>query len=88
MSEFCVLGCLVHGPMSFMLMVNQLNEHLKEKKFDKVIKSFKYRCRSPLVVNEPLKVQGKASSEHQDQYELWVADHQGNQAVKGTAIVG
>lgn len=74
--------------MSFWLMVNQLNDHLKKNNAGKVIKSFKYRCKSPLVVNEPLKVQGKLSSDHPDQFELWVADHQGKQAVKGTAIVG
>ncbi|KAI9253523.1 hypothetical protein BDA99DRAFT_520029 [Phascolomyces articulosus] len=81
-------GCLVHGPMSFMLMINELNKHLKTKDDTHYIKSLSYRCRSPLVVNEPIQVQGKAKSDVPGHYDVWVADQNGNMAVKGSAIVG
>ncbi|KAI8138323.1 hypothetical protein BJV82DRAFT_646580 [Fennellomyces sp. T-0311] len=81
-------GCLVHGPMSFMLMINELNKHLKATDENQYIKSLSYRCRSPLVINEPIQVQGKINSDVPGQYDVWVADHNGNMAVKGTAVVG
>ncbi|KAI9488219.1 hypothetical protein BDB00DRAFT_792059 [Zychaea mexicana] len=81
-------GCLVHGPMSFMLMINELNKHLKKTDDTQYIKSLSYRCRAPLVVNEPIQVQGKVKSDEPGYYDVWVADQNGNMAVKGTAIVG
>lgn len=68
-------------------MMNTLNRYLKENDPTSVIQSFKYRCRSPLVVNEAIRVQGKADPDTPGQYSLWVADAQGNMAVKGTATV-
>ncbi|KAG2227897.1 hypothetical protein INT45_002135 [Circinella minor] len=81
-------GCLVHGPMSFMLMTNELNKYLKTIDDSQHIKFLSYRCQSPLVVNEPVQIQGKAKSDEPGKYDVWVADQNGNMAVKGTAIVG
>jgi 3-methylfumaryl-CoA hydratase len=73
-------GCLTHGPLSFTLMINQLYGHLDSSK---KITSFNYRCLSPLVVNDEIKVCGKATGANE--YDLWVLDKNGKVAVKGKA---
>lgn len=85
-------GCLTHGPLSFTLMVNHLDQHLASVTNDsspsttrKSITNFSYRCKSPLIVNDPITVMGKQTSTNE--YTLWVLDHEGNIAVKGAAVV-
>lgn len=68
-----------HGPLSFTLMVNEL-----EKQSGKFITDFSYRCLSPLVVNQPFTVCGKRVDDH-GKYDLWIVDHEGRLAVKGEA---
>lgn len=75
-------GCLTHGPLSFTLMVTHLDQHLSNKK---TITNFNYRCLSPLIVNDLITVLGKQTSANG--YDLWVLDHEGKIAVKGTATV-
>lgn len=72
-------GCLSHGPMSFALMVNELT-----KQSGKFITDFKYRCLSPLVVNDPFTICGKQMETNK--YDVWISDHTGKLAVKGQAI--
>ncbi|KAG1107039.1 hypothetical protein G6F42_016510 [Rhizopus arrhizus] len=78
-------GCLTHGPLSFTLMVTHLDQYLSTDSNKKVITSFNYRCLSPLIVNDPITVLGKQTSANE--YGLWVIDHEGKIAVKGTATV-
>jgi 3-methylfumaryl-CoA hydratase len=71
-------------------MVNQLDQQLEKDALENNISrhsitSFRYRCLSPLVVNDPITVLGK--KEDGNSYQLWVLDHQGKLAVKGIAIV-
>ncbi|CDH54162.1 hydroxyacyl-thioester dehydratase typemitochondrial [Lichtheimia corymbifera JMRC:FSU:9682] len=68
-------------------LIHYDHQYATETEHHRVIQSFKYRCRSPLVVNEAIRVQGKADPDTPGQYSLWVADAQGNMAVKGTATV-
>ncbi|KAL7310769.1 hypothetical protein PS15m_010225 [Mucor circinelloides] len=78
-------GCLTHGPLSFTLMVTHLDQYLSTDSNKKVIINFNYRCLSPLIVNDPITVLGKQTSANE--YGLWVMDHEGKIAVKGTATV-
>lgn len=75
-------GCLTYSPLSFTLMVNYLDQHLPNKE---TITNFNYRCLSPLIVNDPITVMGKQTSAND--YDLWVLDHEGKIAVKGTATI-
>jgi 3-methylfumaryl-CoA hydratase len=84
------IGCLTHGPLSFTLMVNQLDQQLEKEGLDnnmprRYITSFKYRCLSPLVVNDPITVLGKQIDSNS--YQLWILDNQEKLAVKGIAFV-
>ncbi|KAI8344494.1 hypothetical protein BC941DRAFT_408785 [Chlamydoabsidia padenii] len=80
--------CLVHGPLSFVWMVNTLHRHLKKVDTNKYIESFDYRCHRPLVVRQPLVVGGKQRSDNFGDYDIWVLDAEGKVAVHGVAAVG
>lgn len=81
---------MTHGPLSFTLMVNQLDQQLEKDALQtnmprRNITSFQYRCLTPLVVKDPITVLGKKNDS--SSYQLWVLDHQNKLAVKGTATV-
>ncbi|CAO3703403.1 unnamed protein product [Rhizopus stolonifer] len=92
-------GCLTHGPLSLIYMINQLDQHLATKDVDqsaghhrsgsRKIKSIEYRCLNPLPVNEPLTVSGKCKTESDSEptYDLWITDNSGEVAVKGLAVI-
>ncbi|KAG0173793.1 hypothetical protein DFQ28_008128 [Apophysomyces sp. BC1034] len=85
-------ACLVHGPLSSTLLMNLLRSHLSDQDTldEAAIVSFRYRCLTPLYVNQKITLCGReAVSEQPDKksYELWIIDHQGNLAVKGTVDV-
>ncbi|KAG1153040.1 hypothetical protein G6F37_000073 [Rhizopus arrhizus] len=92
-------GCLTHGPLSLIYMVNQLDQYLATKDVDqsaggnkpisRKIKSIEYRCLNPLPVNEPITVCGrwKTDSESDPTYDLWITNNSGEIAVKGLAVI-
>ncbi|KAI8579940.1 hypothetical protein K450DRAFT_239818 [Umbelopsis ramanniana AG] len=54
------------------------------------IKSFQYKCLSPVYADQPFNVCGRemsSSTEKEKSFELWIADRDGNMAVKGTCDV-
>ncbi|GAA5806414.1 hypothetical protein HPULCUR_011948 [Helicostylum pulchrum] len=75
-------ACLVHGPLSGTLLLDFLITKTGQKK----MKSFEYKCLTPLYVNMPLTLFGKKSNDP-DRYEVWITDHLGHLAVKGSATV-
>ncbi|KAI8384495.1 uncharacterized protein BYT42DRAFT_562703 [Radiomyces spectabilis] len=82
-------ACLVHGPLSGTMMMGLLRNHLADQgSLDEArFRSFQYRCLMPLYVGQPLKLCGRrlpATTAGIEEYELWIANHQGNLAVKGT----
>ncbi|CAO3667149.1 hypothetical protein G6F70_007884 [Rhizopus microsporus] len=92
-------GCLTHGPLSLIYMVNQLDQYLATKDADQQaghnqtkdrrIKSFEYRCLKPLTVNEALTISGrwKTNDKEGPSYDLWIMNDAGDVAVKGLAII-
>ncbi|GAN04053.1 acyl-CoA dehydrogenase [Mucor ambiguus] len=73
-------GCLVHGPLSGTLLIDLLRKQVPQA----FIHSFEYKCLTPLYVNQPMILMGKKSA---NGYELWIKDHLGNLAVKGSASI-
>ncbi|CAO0796616.1 unnamed protein product [Mucor circinelloides] len=73
-------ACLVHGPLSGTLLIDLLRKQIPQAFID----SFEYKCLTPLYVNQPMTLMGKKSA---NGYELWIKDHLGNLAVKGSANV-
>ncbi|KAF7724341.1 hypothetical protein EC973_001129 [Apophysomyces ossiformis] len=85
-------ACLVHGPLSSTLLLNLLRSHLADEDAldESAIVSFRYRCLSPLYVNQQITLCGREAAPHQPDrksYEVWIIDHQGNLAVKGTVDI-
>lgn len=76
-----LLACLVHGPLSGTLLLDLLRNQMTNK-----IKSFEYKCLTPLYVNKPLTLSGRKSNDP-DRYELWITNHLGHLAVKGSATI-
>jgi 3-methylfumaryl-CoA hydratase len=85
-------ACLVHGPLMSTLLMDLMRRHLASGKFDTPphIKAFQYRCLRPVYADQPFNVCGREVSsrtENEKAFELWIADHDGNMAVKGTCDV-
>lgn len=76
-------GLLVHGPLSFTLMVTALRMHLQQTKGGReVVKFVEYRNLSPLYAGEPLKVAGLDRG--QGKWDVWAETPEGGVAVKGS----
>ncbi|GAB7347790.1 hypothetical protein MBLNU459_g5331t1 [Dothideomycetes sp. NU459] len=73
---------LVHGPMSFTLLVTLLQKQLAKAGGERV-KFVEYRNLAPLYCYEPLKLCGRKTDE-QGKYEVWAETPEGGIAVKGT----
>ncbi|KAK4516910.1 uncharacterized protein ATC70_000237 [Mucor velutinosus] len=73
-------ACLVHGPLSGTLLIDLLRKQVPQAS----ITSFEYKCLTPLYVNQPMTLMGKKSA---NGYELWIENHLGNLAAKGSASV-
>ncbi|GAB5589725.1 hypothetical protein Unana1_04625 [Umbelopsis nana] len=84
-------ACLVHGPLMSTLLLDLMRRHLAASKLavPPHIQSFQYRCLSPIYADQPFNVCGRevSSTNEEKSFELWIADRDGNMAVKGTAKV-
>jgi len=88
-------GLLVHGPLSFTLMMTSLRLKLAQEGKGEGVASVEYRNLAPLYAGEPLKLCGTAikraeKGEH-GKWEIWAETPEGGIAVKGTVrteIVG
>jgi 3-methylfumaryl-CoA hydratase len=74
------------------LLMDLMRRHLATGTFDAPphIKSFQYKCLSPVYADQPFNVCGRemsSSTEKEKTFELWIADRDGNMAVKGTCDV-
>ncbi|KAF2456907.1 hypothetical protein BDY21DRAFT_386308 [Lineolata rhizophorae] len=83
---------LVHGPLSFTLLVTMLYQHLQHVSSSTSapqprIFSVQYRNLAPLYVNEPMKLCAREVPDALEpgRWELWVENPDGGMAVKGTA---
>ncbi|KAI9718891.1 MAG: hypothetical protein M1812_003775 [Candelaria pacifica] len=78
---------LVHGPLSLVLLVSLLRNHLNSTYPDDVahISDISYRNLAPLYAEEEMKLCGREVNE--GKYELWAETPAGGYAVRGTAIV-
>lgn len=74
----------MHGPLSGNLLLDFLRSERRDT--NQKIKSFEYKCLTPLYVNMPLTLSGRKSNT-QDRYELWITNHLGRLAVKGSATI-
>ncbi|KAG0013658.1 hypothetical protein BGZ81_000911 [Podila clonocystis] len=84
-------GCLVHGPLSATYMLENLRQKLAP---GLVMKNFRYRALSPLIVDRPLKVCAKKmqvvptmDADVLESYEVWVENSEGGLAMSGTVEV-
>ncbi|KAI9704682.1 MAG: hypothetical protein M1820_005430 [Bogoriella megaspora] len=80
---------LVHGPLSFTLMMTLLNIHLKERGAGG-IKEIEYRNLAPLYAEEEMKICGRqmeTSGKVEDKYEIWIEGLDGGMCVRGVAKV-
>ncbi|KAG0324596.1 hypothetical protein BGZ99_001660 [Dissophora globulifera] len=84
-------GCLVHGPLTSTLMLENLRLRLKP---GLIVKNFRYRALSPLFVNQPIKICAKNTAvvptmdaDVVESYEVWVENPEGGLAMSGTVEV-
>ena len=80
---------LVHGPLSLVLMLQFLDEHLRKaggKSGREEINSVVYRNLAPLYAEEELKVciKRKQKGEISGSWDVWIEGRDGGYAVKGT----
>lgn len=79
---------VVHGPLSFTLLVTMLTQHLKSASPGRRLESIEYRNLAPLYCNEPLKLCGREIDGKQGEFELWAETPDGGVAVRGIAKTG
>lgn len=70
---------LVHGPLSFTLMITALRHHRLEK--DEEVEFVEYRNLAPLYAGEEMSVAGRRKEE--GKYEVWAETPEGALAVRG-----
>lgn len=80
---------LVHGPLSLVLMLQFLDEHLRKaggKSGREEINSVEYRNLAPLYAEEEMKVciKRKKKGEISGSWDVWIEGRDGGYAVKGT----
>ncbi|THY07202.1 hypothetical protein D6D03_01841 [Aureobasidium pullulans] len=73
---------LVHGPLSFTLMLTILQQQLAKEGGREKIKSVEYRNLAPLYAYDPLKICGRKSDHNK--YDVWAETPEGGIAVKGS----
>jgi hydroxyacyl-ACP dehydratase HTD2-like protein with hotdog domain len=73
---------LVHGPLSFTLLMTMLQQHLFKAGGHEKIKSVEYRNLAPLYAYDSLKICGRKSDDYK--YDVWAETPEGGIAVKGT----
>lgn len=74
---------LVHGPLSFTLLVTLLQKHLANTGNGETIKFVEYRNLAPLYAYEPVKLCGR-KAEAPGKWDVWAETPEGGIAVKGT----
>lgn len=74
---------LVHGPLSFLLLMTLLRKHLAKNGSGETIKSVEYRNLAPLYAYDPLKLCGR-KTQVPGKWEIWAETPDGGIAVKGT----
>lgn len=74
---------LVHGPLSFTLLVTLLQKHLAKEGSDEKVVFVEYRNLAPLYAYEPLKLCGR-KAEAPGKWDVWAETPEGGIAVKGT----
>ena len=78
-------GMLVHGPLSFTLLVTMLERQLEQER--QTAKFIEYRNLAPLYCNETLRLKGRkikdASGTEEGKWDVWVETPEGGVAVKG-----
>ena len=81
-------GLLVHGPLSFTLLVTLLRGTLESERKGELIKSIDYRNLGPLYCHEPIKFCGRrlgqSSPGMAGKWEVWAETLEGGVAVKGS----
>jgi hypothetical protein len=75
---------LVHGPLTFVLMLSVLRSQLKESE---ILVEFEYRNLIPLYADEEMKICVRRGPEKEDRLEVWIEEPGGGYAVKGTALI-
>lgn len=73
---------LVHGPLSFTLLLTLLQKQLAKEGDREKVKSVEYRNLAPLYAYDPLKICGRKIDDHK--YDVWAETPEGGIAVKGT----
>jgi len=88
-------GLLVHGPLSFTLLLTSLRLRLADEACGEAVASVEYRNLAPLYAGEPLRLCGRAvrraGKGEAGKWEIWAETPEGGVAVKGTVrteIVG
>ncbi|KAI8141034.1 hypothetical protein BJV82DRAFT_186471 [Fennellomyces sp. T-0311] len=77
-------SCLVQGPLSSTLLITLLRTQIyRDTQQPLNLRSFQYKCLYPLYVEQPFTLCGRSSSNKT--FDLWIVNHLGNLAVKGTA---
>lgn len=81
-------GLLVHGPLSFTLMMTNLRLKLAQEGKGEAVASVEYRNLAPLYAGEPLRLCGRAIKRAEKgeagKWEVWAETPEGGVAVKGT----
>jgi len=84
-------GLLVHGPLSFTLVMTMLRRALQARAAPERIASVEYRNLAPLYAGEPLRLCGKevrrvgdAEGGGRGRWDVWVETPEGAVALKGT----
>lgn len=82
-------GLLVHGPLSFTLVMAALRDEIAKRDGGKVrVASVEYRNLAPLYAGETLRLcgkeVGKVEGDGQGKWDVWVETPQGGVALKGT----
>ncbi|KAI9723504.1 MAG: hypothetical protein M1828_004234 [Chrysothrix sp. TS-e1954] len=81
-------GMLVHGPLSFTLLITMLERQLCQESVQQTAKFVEYRNLAPLYCNEGLRLRGKkikdAQGSDEGRWDVWVETPDGGLAVKGS----
>ncbi|KAK4190381.1 hypothetical protein QBC35DRAFT_461112 [Podospora australis] len=94
-------GVLVHGPLTMVLMLTALDQHLQQTQpggpltsgeevlpVKRGIAEFHYRNMAPLYADEELRVCGSPHKNSQGaQWHVWIEGPEGGLAVKGDAVI-
>ena len=79
---------LVHGPLSFTLLITSLQRELARQSAPQTATFVEYRNLAPLYCNEPVRLRGKklkdAQGSDDGKWDIWAETPEGGVAVKGS----